>query len=51
VGERVNEGDEGEGIWWMDFTHLYETELRNLLQLLEVGWREDGEETQWSQCN
>jgi hypothetical protein len=34
VGERVNEGDEGEGIWWVDFIYLYETEQRHLLQLL-----------------
>jgi hypothetical protein len=30
----VNEGDEGEGIWSMDFIYLYEIEQRNLLQLL-----------------
>jgi hypothetical protein len=29
--ERGNEEDEGEGIWWMDFTYFYETEQRNLL--------------------
>jgi hypothetical protein len=29
--EKVNEGDEGEGIWWMDFIYLYEIEQRNLL--------------------
>jgi hypothetical protein len=29
---RVDEGDEGEGIWLMDF--IYEIEQRNLLQLL-----------------
>jgi hypothetical protein len=35
VGEgRLNEGDEGEEIWWLDFIYLYEIELRNLLQLL-----------------
>jgi hypothetical protein len=33
-GGRVNEGNEGEGIWLMDFIYLYEIELRNLLQLL-----------------
>jgi hypothetical protein len=34
VGEgRVNEEDEGEGIWLMDFMYLYEIEQRNLLQL------------------
>jgi hypothetical protein len=26
---RVTEGDEGEGIWWMDFIYLYEIEQRN----------------------
>jgi hypothetical protein len=25
-GERVNGGDEGEGIWLMDFMYLYEIE-------------------------
>jgi hypothetical protein len=25
-GRRVNEGDEGEGIWLMDFIYLYEIE-------------------------
>jgi hypothetical protein len=30
----VNEGDEGEGMWLMDFIYLYEIEQRNLLQLL-----------------
>jgi hypothetical protein len=24
----LNEGDEGEGIWWMDFVYLYEIEQR-----------------------
>jgi hypothetical protein len=37
---RGNEGDEGEGIWLMDF--IYEKEQWNFLQLLEVelegGW-------------
>jgi hypothetical protein len=33
-GERVKEGDEGEGIWLMDFIYLHEIEHRNLLQLL-----------------
>jgi hypothetical protein len=38
VGEgRVNEVDEGEGIWFMDFIYLHEIEQRNLLQLLLVG--------------
>jgi hypothetical protein len=31
---RMNKGDEYEGIWLMDFIHLYEIEQRNLLQLL-----------------
>jgi hypothetical protein len=31
---RVKEGDSGEGIWLMDFTYLYETAQRNLLQLV-----------------
>jgi hypothetical protein len=31
---KVKEGDEGEGIWWIDFIYLYEIEQRNLLQLL-----------------
>jgi hypothetical protein len=32
VGEgRVNEGDEGEGLWLMDFIYLYKIEQRNLL--------------------
>jgi hypothetical protein len=35
-GERVKEG--GDGIWLMDFIYLYETELRNLSQLLWVVW-------------
>jgi hypothetical protein len=35
VGQgRVNEGEEGEGIWLMDFIYLHEIEPRNLLQLL-----------------
>jgi hypothetical protein len=33
-GRRVNEGDKGGGIWWMDFIYFYEIEQRNLLQLL-----------------
>jgi hypothetical protein len=33
-GERVNKGNEGEGIWLMDFIYIYETELRNLFQFL-----------------
>jgi hypothetical protein len=33
-GGRVNKGDQGEGIWLMDFMYLYETELESLLQLL-----------------
>jgi hypothetical protein len=32
--ERVKEEDLGDGIWQVDFIYLYETELRNLLQLL-----------------
>jgi hypothetical protein len=28
--ERVNEGDLGEGIWWMDFIYLHEIEQINL---------------------
>jgi hypothetical protein len=28
VGKRVNEGDEGEGIWWMDFIYLYKIEQK-----------------------
>jgi hypothetical protein len=31
---RVSEGDESEGIWWMDFIYLYEIEQRKLLQFL-----------------
>jgi hypothetical protein len=34
VGRRVNEGDEGEGIWLMDFLYINEIEQRDLLQLL-----------------
>jgi hypothetical protein len=34
VEGRVNGGDGGEGIWWMDVRYLYETEQRNFLQLL-----------------
>jgi hypothetical protein len=30
----VNEGDEGEGLWLMDFIYLYKIEQRNLLWLL-----------------
>jgi hypothetical protein len=33
-GRMVNEGNSGEGIWWMDFIYLFEIEQRNLLQLL-----------------
>jgi hypothetical protein len=33
-GGRVNERDESDGIWWMDFIHLHEIEQRNFLQLL-----------------
>jgi hypothetical protein len=36
-GKKVNEGDEGGGIWLMDFKYLYEIEQWNILQLLEVG--------------
>jgi hypothetical protein len=32
--ERMKEGDESDDIWLIDFLHLYETELKNLLQLL-----------------
>jgi hypothetical protein len=44
-GRRVNEGDEGEGIWLMDFIYLYEIKQRNLLHFLEVGqgWSQGGE--------
>jgi hypothetical protein len=28
---RVNERDESEGIWWMDFIYLNEIKQRNLL--------------------
>jgi hypothetical protein len=31
---RVNEGDEGESIWSMDFIYFHEIEQRNLFQLL-----------------
>jgi hypothetical protein len=31
---RVNGGDLGAGVWLVDFIYLYETELRDLLQLL-----------------
>jgi hypothetical protein len=34
----MKEGDEGEGIWQMDFIYLHETELKNLLQVLQMGW-------------
>jgi hypothetical protein len=34
---RVNEGNEGEGIWLMDFIYIYEVEQWNLLQLLQGG--------------
>jgi hypothetical protein len=34
TGGRVNGGDEGEGIWWMDFIYIHEIEQRNLLQVL-----------------
>jgi hypothetical protein len=33
-GVRVNEGDEGEGIWLMRFIYLHEIDQRNFLQLL-----------------
>jgi hypothetical protein len=36
--ERVNGGDEGEGIRLMGFIYIDDIEQRNLLQLLEVGW-------------
>jgi hypothetical protein len=32
--ERVNEGDEGDGVWLIDLIYLYEIKQRNLLQLL-----------------
>jgi hypothetical protein len=35
VGEgRVKEGDEGDGIWFVNFIYLHETELKSFLQLL-----------------
>jgi hypothetical protein len=38
-GGKGNEGDEGEGILLlMNFTYFYETEQRNLSQLLGVEW-------------
>jgi hypothetical protein len=33
---RVNEGDEGEEIWLMNFIYIHGTEPSALLQLLEV---------------
>jgi hypothetical protein len=27
----VNEGDPGEGLWWMDFLSSWDTQKRNLL--------------------
>jgi hypothetical protein len=33
-GETVNEGDECEDIWLMDFIYFYEIEQRNPLLLL-----------------
>jgi hypothetical protein len=30
-GERVKEGDQGDGIWLMNFIYLYETELKSFL--------------------
>jgi hypothetical protein len=30
-GGGVNEGDEGKGIWLMDFIHIFKIEQRNLL--------------------
>jgi hypothetical protein len=33
----VNEGDEGEGIWLMDFTYLHEIEQGNFLQSFKWG--------------
>jgi hypothetical protein len=39
-GGKGNEGDEGEGILLlMNFTYFYETEQRNLSQLLRVEWK------------
>jgi hypothetical protein len=35
VGEgRVKEEDEDDGIWFVNFIYLYETELKSFLQLL-----------------
>jgi hypothetical protein len=34
VRGRMDEGDEGEGKWLMDFIYLYEIEERSLLQFL-----------------
>jgi hypothetical protein len=34
VGERVNGGDEGEGIWLMGFIYIYKIEQGNFLLLL-----------------
>jgi hypothetical protein len=33
-GGRVNEGDEGDGMWLIDLIYQCEIEQRNLLQLL-----------------
>jgi hypothetical protein len=30
-GRRVNEGDQGEGVWWMDSISLCDSQKRNLL--------------------
>jgi hypothetical protein len=34
---REGEGRLGDGIWLIAFIYLYETELKNLLQLLSIG--------------
>jgi hypothetical protein len=34
----------------MDFKYLYETEINNLLQLLEVGRRGGERERRWGKC-
>jgi hypothetical protein len=30
-GQRVKEGDQGEGLWWMDFISSWDRQKRNLL--------------------
>jgi hypothetical protein len=44
---RVNEGDEGEGVWLTGFTHMYKIEQCNLTQLLEVRWEGAAGERWW----